>query len=310
MAIMDRVRRGDHDLTGLPDDLRRVVAAALEPEPAGRPALADIRSWLTDDSPVRPRVVPPSPVEDDPFTIPLALAAHEGAAAPTWVASAAEPVASDVPLTRHLPFDGEPDDDPDDLPLDLAPAPRESRMVRLRRGIVIAASAVAVGATVAAWPYWGTVTLLAATWLLRTCTMTATAAGERRRLRGVRWYDVLVAPLSAPWYLVAAVPGAVLLGLWSIGIAAAGILLGYAAGISLAGTLFLAGLCLAVSLWLGPGAAHVRWPMRVVAQSLARRTGFWAFAVVVLVAYAGFVGHQSTLSVGWAPLGAPPHVGP
>ncbi|MFC6344889.1 serine/threonine-protein kinase, partial [Nocardioides hankookensis] len=33
MAIMDRVRRGQFDLTGLPDDLRQVVASALDPEP-------------------------------------------------------------------------------------------------------------------------------------------------------------------------------------------------------------------------------------------------------------------------------------
>ena len=33
MAIMDRVRRGQFDLDALPDDLRQVVAAALDPEP-------------------------------------------------------------------------------------------------------------------------------------------------------------------------------------------------------------------------------------------------------------------------------------
>jgi hypothetical protein len=49
----------------------------------------------------------------------------------------------------------------------------------------------------------------------------------------------------------------------------------------------------------------VRWPVRVVAQSLARRTGPWAVAVVVLVAFAGFVGHQATLSIGWSPFAAP-----
>jgi hypothetical protein len=138
--------------------------------------------------------------------------------------------------------------------------------------------------------------------------MTATAAGDRRRLRGSRWYDVLVAPLSAPWYLVAAIPGAILLSLWSLGIAAAGVLLGYAAGISLAATLVVAGLCLAVGIWVGPGAGHVRWPVRVVAQALARRTGPWALAMVVLVAYAGFVGHQASLASDWSPFGAPFHL--
>src|SRR3954454_17967798 len=42
MAIMDRVRRGEHDLAGLPAELRGVVSAALHPDPAERPGLAEI----------------------------------------------------------------------------------------------------------------------------------------------------------------------------------------------------------------------------------------------------------------------------
>ena len=84
-----------------------------------------------------------------------------------------------------------------------ARAPRSS----LRRGVVVAALALVVGAATAAWPYWGLALVLGGSWLLRTCTMTVTAHGDRRRLRGARWYDVLLAPLTAPWYLLAAVPG-------------------------------------------------------------------------------------------------------
>ncbi len=325
MAIMDRVRRGEHDLSGLPGDLAPMVAAALDPDPAARPRLDEIRAGLTDDAtPTAPGTVV-RPVEDDPFTIPLALASPVSPVAPTWVADAAPSAPSAAPTppppspyaspTRPLTtpafegFLGDSDvDDPDDLPLDLAPAPRESRVVVLRRGAVLAALGLAVGATVSAWPFLGPLVVVMVAWLLRTCTMTVTAAGDRRRLRGSRWYDVLLAPLSAPWYLVAAIPGALLLTLWALGIAAAGVLLGYAAGASVAATLFVAGLCLAVGTWLGPGASHVRWPVRLVAQSLARRTGPWALAMVVLVAFAGFVGHQATLSIDWSPFGAPFHL--
>ncbi|HEX3223618.1 MAG TPA: serine/threonine-protein kinase [Nocardioides sp.] len=312
MAIMDRVRRGEHDLSELPDDLRGIVAAALHPDPARRPSLADIVGWLGGDRTVVRPVIPAPTTADDPFTVPLALAAHDDAAAPTAVS---RPQTTPDDDTRHLPF-GRPDadshepDDPDDLPYDLDPTPvRDRAAVRLRRGVTVAALGLASAALVAAWPYWGTAFVLAATWLLRTCTMTVTAAGDRRRLRGARWYDVLMAPLSAPWYLVAALPGSLVLCLWSLGLALAGVLLGYAAGVSTAAMLFAAGLCLAVSLWWGPGAAHVRWPVRVVAQSLARRAGRWAVVTVVLVAVAGFVGHQATLSVAWSPFGPPPHVG-
>ena len=99
------------------------------------------------------------------------------------------------------------------------------------------AAGLAVATAVSAWPYWSLTLVLAASWLLRTCTLTVTAHGDRRRLRGARWYDVLVAPLSAPWYLVAAVPGALLLGAWALGVGLAGLLLCYAAGFSTAATL-------------------------------------------------------------------------
>ncbi len=46
MAIMDRVRRGEHDLSELPDPLRGIVAAALSAEPGERPSLPWLLSWL------------------------------------------------------------------------------------------------------------------------------------------------------------------------------------------------------------------------------------------------------------------------
>src|SRR4051812_40046009 len=42
MAIMDRVRRGEHDLDGLPGDVRLLVAMALDPDPARRPTVPEL----------------------------------------------------------------------------------------------------------------------------------------------------------------------------------------------------------------------------------------------------------------------------
>ncbi len=63
MAIMDRVRRGQHDLADhpdLPEPLRSVVVAALDPDPEERPDLASLLAWLRPQS-TRPhdRPVPP-----------------------------------------------------------------------------------------------------------------------------------------------------------------------------------------------------------------------------------------------------------
>ena len=79
MAIMDRVRRGDHDLTGLPDALARLVESALDPDPARRPTLDRIRHLLDPDH--DPRTPLPDGPPDEPedlFTMPLAIAAQAG----------------------------------------------------------------------------------------------------------------------------------------------------------------------------------------------------------------------------------------
>jgi serine/threonine protein kinase len=203
MAIMDRVRRGEHDLAGLPDDVRSVVAAALDPDPARRPRVADLRAWLSDRPATTAAAPLPGNVDEDPFTLPLAIAAHDRADAPTWLTGAppeTDPTHSFAPATRHLMVHGPHEaEDPDDLPLDLALTPaRESPMLLLRRGVLLAVLALAAAAAVTAWPYVATAVLLLGAWLLRTCTMVVTAAGDRRRLRGARWYDVLLGPLSAP----------------------------------------------------------------------------------------------------------------
>jgi hypothetical protein len=53
----------------------------------------------------------------------------------------------------------------------------------------------------------------------------------------------------------------------------------------------------------------VRWPVRVVAHAVARRTGSWAVITVVVLSVAGFVGHQASLDIDWSPFARPPLVG-
>ncbi len=69
MAIMDRVRRGEHDLSDVPSDLLPLLRACLAPNPLDRPempaALADLRT-------------PSRAVEaSDDFTMPLAIIAAD-----------------------------------------------------------------------------------------------------------------------------------------------------------------------------------------------------------------------------------------
>src|SRR5262249_58640833 len=124
-----------------------------------RPTLADVLARLGGDPEVV-RAVAPAPEEDDPFTIPLALAAHESADAstafgPVDAPSAPVPVAPmpspQPPMTRAFPSD-----DPDTLPVDLEPAPvGVSQTLALRRGALIAGLGLVCGAAATAWPFWG-----------------------------------------------------------------------------------------------------------------------------------------------------------
>ncbi len=71
MAIMDRVRRGEHDLSGVATDLLPLLRSALAPEPADRPTLPTALALLRP-SPAAPRG-PWRRAVDHP-TVPLALA--------------------------------------------------------------------------------------------------------------------------------------------------------------------------------------------------------------------------------------------
>nr|WP_275940959.1 serine/threonine-protein kinase [Nocardioides zeae] len=50
MAVMDRVRRGEHDLEGVPARLRGPLERALDPDPRRRPTLTELRAWIDPDS--------------------------------------------------------------------------------------------------------------------------------------------------------------------------------------------------------------------------------------------------------------------
>ena len=188
MAIMDRVRRGEHDLTGLPDDLRRLVAAALDPDPARRPTLERIRDLLDpDDDPRTPLPDGPPHETDDLFTMPLALAAqagvrrrsarrpHRGAAdagrsAPPGPGPAADagPGGERRPggLLRR-PLARLPQAAARRLGRPAAAGPRAARRTG-PAGVLLVAAAVTVGAAVAAYPYLATGLVLLLVWLLRT----------------------------------------------------------------------------------------------------------------------------------------------
>lgn len=265
MAIMDRVRRGEHDLSGLPDDLRRIVDAALDPEPSRRPTLEQLHDWLVDGA--MPVVVTPAAAApaDDPYTVPLALAA-----------SAYE---------RTISFFDDEEDEHDPtrwLDEELTP-PQASLAERTRRALLLAALGLGAATAMAAYP-WLALTLIALlTWLFRGASLAASAAGARRSLRGARWYDGPQLLIASPWHAVQAIPGALMLLLWSLGLGLAAGLICYALVAGEQVTLVVSGAVTVLALWLGPGGSRFRGPVSRMVQPLCRGLGTWAVLWAVLL---------------------------
>ncbi|MBD3913186.1 protein kinase domain-containing protein [Nocardioides hwasunensis] len=363
VAIMDRVRRGEHDLTGLDPDVLELVEDALAPDPADRPTLDEARDWLealAGGVSVDRRSQPSA----SPVTLPYAAAAQQEHDAPTRLGTAeaaVAPLAPAAPLEPVVPPVDEPvhwsqdwtsptespiedlyDDRGDDtyeqrptqgwgeastlphrqtrvLPdgsteyvADYGPPVRQRVPAgqRLRRGLtLLAVGGVATGGFALA-PYVTLAVLLVAVWLLRSGSMAASSAGLRRDRRGVKWYDGIQVLLSAPWHAVAGLGGALLLFLWSIGIACAIALLCFAASISMTTSLGVVGATFVLATWWGPGSERVRSPVHRVVDPLARRGVPWLLVTLLVAALGtGLGGAAGAQGTSWSPSDAAPFSG-
>lgn len=295
MAIMDRVRRGQFDLDGLPHDLREVVAAALDPEPARRPTLDQVLAWLRPMTTRRGArlATPPTAPPHDPYTVPLALAAQAAADDETdvWPGhQAAEP--HTLALTSYEAG----------YAPGVEPVPKAPFAERVRRFTLLTGIALGCGAGSAAYPWITSGLMLLVVWLLRSGSMAGSARDQRRENRGRKWYDGVQLLVAAPWHLVQSIPSTVLLWLWSLGLAVAAALVCYAIATGLELALFVCGAVLAVAMWTGPGGSRVRGPVSRLVNPLAADPTRWVVALLAVVAVAGVLGFRADLSgATWTP---------
>ncbi|GAA4104049.1 protein kinase domain-containing protein [Nocardioides kongjuensis] len=321
MAVMDRTRRGQHDLAGIESPLAEVLAAALDPDPLERPLLEELLAWLRPLStrPELPPAPPPGalftpsgPVPDD-FTLPLALAAHGGAPVPPGPDTPPTVPEPAAPGTQVLPTQAAPAAAPVPPPAPPPPAAAMARMEeqfdqawdleqafvaqpkpplaeRLRRWTAVGLGAVALGAGFAAAPWVATAVVVLAVWLLRAGSLAASAVASRRTVRGVKWYDGLRWVTTSPWHLLRAVTGTVVLVSWSAGLGVAAGLLAYALALDVPTTLLAGGATLGVALWSGPGSSRFRSPLSRVLAPLARRPVPWLLTCALVLAVAAGLG--------------------
>jgi predicted Ser/Thr protein kinase len=306
MAVMDRVRRGEHHLDGLPEPLRTVVEDCLRPDPAHRSTLAQVVHALRAPIAQRPRPAAAHPAP--PMTLPFAAATLASTHAPTAAVTPARTLVETAPPAARPPT---PNPTPAPLPGGAPvwtgpvwpePPRREPWPFRARRGVLVALLVLTGAAAVAAYPSLASLALILGAWLLRSGSLAASAAGERRRFRGARWYDGPLVLLSAPWQLVRSLPGTAMLVLWAGGLAVAGALIGYAAAAPIEAILGLAGLALTGALWLGPGGSRVRRPVDRVLRPIADRPVAWVITALVAAALAAGLGALATdRGVDWTP---------
>lgn len=323
MAIMDRVRRGEHDLTGVPADLLPLVREGLAPDPDDRPSTGAVLAALRQD--------PTTAAPQDDFTLPWMLAQPtptDTDATDVVEAGPSAPAASGPPATKPLtvpapalapeparqPYVQPPPptgvhDSPGERPRLVPPGSmRTSGTARLQRGLCLGGAFGSVAAGFAVAPYLTFLLIAAAALVVRTLSWTTEAARERQHLRGRRrWYDAPLTVATSPWYLVVAAGGTVMLLAWS-GLVTFMVGLGVAlVGPPLSAGLLLLGGVLALTVWWGPGAKRLRLPAQRVLGAVTRDpwVGWTAVAAVgiVLVALAFAVG---TGDVSWSPQPGPP----
>ena len=298
VAVMDRVRRGEHDLSGLPAELVGLMSQCLAPDPQGRPSAEEALRWLGTET-----------VSRSAGGADGAESCGSGETRPITVAA---PAAALGGASRYQPERDRawPDDAADDAGEDQAPQTPAPRMAeRLSRAATALASAVCfLGVSVAA-PFAAAALLVAALWLAATNARIFAAAEARRQRRGPRRSDRFVASVTSPWHVLVALPPAIALGALALGSGGlVALVLATLADVRWRWPALGAGgaVAAAVAYW-GPLSGPPRSAGQRLLVRLAGPGPAAAFCVAVLLALAAvlFVVSQ-VLGTWWWPLGGPP----
>ena len=262
-VVLDRIRRGDHDLAGIEPRLAALLHRALAVEPERRPLLSELRHRLAtpaaDATSVALPAGPTAPVPRRAATrvdLPPVPPARSQPARPDL--APAQPVAPPVPAGQAMPLR--------ELPARLA----------------VGAAGLSILMLIGVAPYVGAFVLFAATVVARAAWRIRWRLRERRLARGARRGDHWIAAIGTPWDLVLVAAPAAAQTAW---VGLCGFVVGAAVGLSEQPNLrmpYLAGGAVALLLmWFGPGTARVRHGVRVLAAPLDRDLR-WAWSVTGL----------------------------
>ncbi len=289
-VVIDRVRRGQCELSGVDERLRPLLTAALAVDPDHRPVAREVLfaldRYAAGDSTTEHVVVHPQRAAPR-IVHPAALAAASSPPRAVTRAIPQAPQAPQAPVAAARPA--------------LPEAADRSWALLLGLLFVVIALAVALPVVAAGW-------CLALFALARTVDHNRLLLLRKRARRGPRRLDVALLTIGTPWHLLRALA---LTGFTSLAplALAVGVLLGVQFGLGvqgIAGERFpvaLAALVAIVAAWAGPGGQPVRSGMKISIRALV--PGAWQLpvaALLVLTAGLAMVIQGPTTSPNWAPL--------
>jgi len=297
IAVFDRVRRGEHDLTGVEPGLAGVLSSALRVDPATRPGTEAVLTAI--DALARPDAaetlaMPPAP----PAAVPAERAADLEATDETAALRVPPP-------ERPRPVAQPPPQPPPPRPAatggGLALGGHAASVVLALGGVVLVlllgwAPVVGAAATV--------VTLLAG----RTGWRIERRLYERRKVRGTRRNDRWLAVLAAPWDVLGAVLPALGQAIFALACGlATGSLVALWDGSGLRGP-YLAGAVVTTALvWWGPGGVRSRRGLKIAVEPLNRMPrAVWAPVTVLVLGVCLLVLSWESYGDVWWPTAGPP----
>ncbi|TDD69518.1 serine/threonine protein kinase [Jiangella aurantiaca] len=311
LAVVDRIRRGEHDLSGVEPWLATVLDVALHPDPARRPGVPALAQALGPDEPPTIAAAPPTlaapPALDDTAVIapvpPLQLQpAPPPYVPPTQVQPPTLP-GYDRRIREQRAREQQP---PKPSPLAVPPPrpggePPAPRSWRSR--LAIGLGGLLLVFLIAGMPYAGAVAALLILLTGRIVWRIQRRLFERRETRGAHRNDSVVAALAAPWDAVAAaLPCLAQLLVAALGALLVGGLLDLldAGG---ARTPSIGAAVVATWLvWRGPGTVRSRHGIRAILAPLDRsREVAWVVLGALFVLACGAVLIFDSFGAGWWP---------
>ena len=309
VAVMDRVRRGEHDLTGVPDSLYWIIRQALSPDPSDRPSSRQLVDWLAGQATAASSTTATSqltyrqPVQATPGPrFATSPAGGSSAPFPTQARAAPEPAYPSLGLgTSQQPTASA-------APSLLVAAVRRRPSLTVRMAFWSAVVCLVVAGFVTA-PVPAALSVCAAAWLLRTIQVRTTRLQRWRSSRGYRRGDSVLATACTPWFAVVALPGTLVNAGVALVDATLVVLVATLATPprSLVYVLALGGVAASAFVCWGPFSRETRAGGATVARAALRSRATTLFVLVLLSAavIALLVTRQVT-GPAYSPLPAPP----